>query len=222
MKHRLLTLYFIVLISTLTYGQKSGSWGDQGNGTYINPIINADYSDPDVIRVGNKYYMICSEFHYMGMTIQESDDMINWKIIGRIYNRLDFPAYDSFKRYAGGSWAPAIRFHDNKFWVYFCTINEGLFMTNASNPEGPWSPLLLVKNIEKWEDPCPFWDEDGQAYLGHSVHGAGPIIIHKMSADGTKLLDEGKIVYTGPVAEGTKIYKRNNYYYLSIPEGGVS
>lgn len=222
MKHNLLILYFIVFISILTYGQKRGSWGDQGNGTYINPIINADYSDPDVIRVGNKYYMICSEFHYMGMTIQESEDMVNWKIIGRIYNRLDFPAYDSFKRYAGGSWAPAIRFHDNKFWVYFCTINEGLFMTNASNPAGPWSPLLLVKNIEKWEDPCPFWNDDGQAYLGHSVHGAGPIIIHKMSADGTKLLDEGKTVYTGPVAEGTKIYKRNNYYYLSIPEGGVS
>lgn len=222
MKNNLLAFYFIVLISTLSYSQKRGSWGDQGNGTYINPIINADYSDPDVIRVGNKYYMICSEFHYMGMTIQESEDMVNWKIVGRIYNRLDFPAYDSFKRYAGGSWAPAIRFHDNKFWVYFCTINEGLFMTSSSTPQGPWSPLLLVKEVEKWEDPCPFWDDDGQAYLGHSVHGAGPIIIHKMSADGTKLLDEGKTVYTGPVAEGTKIYKRNNFYYISIPEGGVS
>lgn len=222
MKNSLLSFYFLVLISALTYSQKRGSWGDQGNGTYINPIINADYSDPDVIRVGNKFYMICSEFHYVGMTIQESEDMVNWKIIGRIYDRFDFPAYDTFKRYAGGSWAPAIRFHDNKFWVYFCTINEGLFMTNATDPKGPWSPLLLVKNIEKWEDPCPFWDDDGQAYLGHSVHGAGPIIIHKMSADGTKLLDEGKTVYTGPVAEGTKIYKRNNYYYISIPEGGVS
>ncbi|MFC5683021.1 glycoside hydrolase family 43 protein [Flavobacterium sp. MAHUQ-51] len=222
MKYKQLVLFLVTLISVVNYGQKRGSWGDQGNGTYINPILNADYSDPDVIRVGNKYYMICSEFHYMGMTIQESEDMVNWKIVGRIYNRLDFPAYDTFKRYAGGSWAPAIRFHDNKFWVYFCTINEGLFMTSANNPEGPWSPLLLVKEVEKWEDPCPFWDDDGQAYLGHSVHGAGPIIIHKMSADGTKLLDEGKTVYTGPVAEGTKIYKRNNYYYISIPEGGVS
>ena len=78
MKNNLLAFYFIVLISTLSYSQKRGSWGDQGNGTYINPIINADYSDPDVIRVGNKYYMICSEFHYMGMTIQESEDMVNW------------------------------------------------------------------------------------------------------------------------------------------------
>lgn len=120
-----------------------------------------------------------------------------------------------------GSWAPSIRYHDNKFWVFFCTPKEGLFMSNAVNPSGPWSPLHLVKKVEKWEDPCPFWDEDGQAYLGRSRHGAGPIIIHKMSADGTRLLDEGMTVYTGPVAEGTKIFKKDGYYYLSIPEGGV-
>lgn len=116
---------------------------------------------------------------------------------------------------------PSIRYHDNKFWVFFCTPKEGLFMSNAVNPSGPWSPLHLVKKVEKWEDPCPFWDEDGQAYLGRSRHGAGPIIIHKMSADGTRLLDEGMTVYTGPVAEGTKIFKKDGYYYLSIPEGGV-
>lgn len=94
-------------------------------------------------------------------------------------------------------------------------------MTQATDPRGPWSPLHLVEKVEKWEDPCPFWDEDGQAYLGRSKHGAGPIIIHKMSPDGKRLLDEGRTVYTGPVAEGTKIHKRDGYYYLSIPEGGV-
>ncbi len=78
-----------------------------------------------------------------------------------------------------------------------------------------------VKRVEKWEDPCPLWDDDGQAYLGHSVHGAGPIIVHRMAADGSRLLDEGRTVYTGPVAEGTKWLKRGGYYYLSIPEGGV-
>jgi xylan 1,4-beta-xylosidase len=83
-------------------------------------------------------------------------------------------------------------------------------MSNAENPSGPWSPLYLVEKVEKWEDPCPFWDEDGQAYLGRSRHGAGPIIIHKMSPDGTRLLDEGKTVYTGPVAEGTKILRKTD------------
>ena len=91
-------------------------------------------------------------------------------------------------------------------------------MSNAVNPSGPWSPLHLVKKVEKWEDPCPFWDEDGQAYLGRSRHGAGPIIIHKMSADGTRLLDEGMTVYTGPVAEGTKIFKKDRLL-LSLYSG---
>jgi len=217
----ILTIVLLLVSHSVFAQHKTGSWGDQGNGTYINPVLNADYSDPDVIRVENKYYMVCSEFHFMGMTLQESDDMVNWRIVGRIYNRMPYVAYDSLKRYAGGSWAPSIRYHNNKFWVYFCTPDEGLFMTNASKPEGPWSPLACVKAVARWEDPCPFWDQDGQAYLGHSLYGAGPIIIHKMSADGTTLLDEGKTVYTGPVAEGTKIFKRNGYYYLSIPEGGV-
>ena len=217
----LILLYFINNVLVLSAQGTPGKWGDQGNGTYINPILNADYSDPDVIRVRDKYYMIASDFHFLGMQVLESSDMINWKLISQIYHHFDFPGWDNNQQYAGGSWAPSIRYHDNKFWVFFCTPKEGLFMSNAVNPSGPWSPLHLVKKVEKWEDPCPFWDEDGQAYLGRSRHGAGPIIIHKMSADGTRLLDEGMTVYTGPVAEGTKIFKKDGYYYLSIPEGGV-
>ena len=94
-------------------------------------------------------------------------------------------------------------------------------MSTATDPHGPWTPLHCVKNIGGWEDPCPFWDEDGQAYMGRSQLGAGPIYLHRMTPDGKTLLDDGKIIYTGPVAEGTKFYKRHGYYYLSIPEGGV-
>ncbi|KAA6335630.1 Non-reducing end alpha-L-arabinofuranosidase BoGH43B [termite gut metagenome] len=199
-----------------------GTWGDQGNGTYINPILNADYSDPDAIRVGDDYYMVCSEFHFMGIPVLHSKDLVNWTIIARVYDELKFaPGYDTNDCYAGGSWAPSIRYHDNKYWIYFCTPGEGLFMTTAERPEGPWEPLTQVVSIAHWEDPCPFWDEDGQGYLGRSQYGAGPIYLHKLSADGKQLLDNGLIVYTGPVAEGTKIHKRNGYYYISIPEGGV-
>ena len=196
-------------------------WGDQGDGTYRNPVLNADFSDPDVIRVGRKYYMVASDFHFLGMQVLESEDMVNWRYISQIYSRFDEPGWDSNQHYAGGSWAPAIRYHDGLFYVYFCTPEEGLFMSTARDAHGPWSPLHMVKRVEKWEDPCPFWDEDGQAYLGRSRHGAGPIIVHKMSADGRQLLDDGVTVYTGPVAEGTKFLKRNGYYYLIIPEGGV-
>lgn len=199
-----------------------GTWGDQGNGTYINPVLNADYSDPDVIRVGEDYYMVCSEFHFMGIPVLHSRDLVNWDIIARVYDEFKFaPEYESNDRYAGGSWAPAIRFHDDKFWLYFCTPGEGLFLSTSEKAEGPWNPLVQVADTAGWEDPCPFWDDDGQGYLGRSIVGAGPIYIHKLSPDGKKLLDNGVIVYTGPVAEGTKIHKLNGYYYLSIPEGGV-
>ena len=196
-------------------------WGDQGNGTYKNPVLNADYSDPDVIRVGDKYYMVASDFHFVGMQVLESDDMVNWQIIGQIYDRFDLPGWDENKHYAGGSWAPSIRWHDGRFYVFFCTPEEGLFMSSAEDARGPWTPLHCLKAVPKWEDPCPLWDDDGKAYLGRSQHGAGPIIVHKMSPDGKTLLDEGVTVYTGPVAEGTKWLKRNGYYYLIIPEGGV-
>ena len=197
------------------------SWGDQGNGTYINPVLNADFSDPDVIRVGEKYYMVASDFHFIGMQVLESDDMVNWRYASQIYNRFDEPGWNSNQHYAGGSWAPAIRYHEGLYYVYFCTPDEGLYMSTASDPHGPWAPLHLVRRVEKWEDPCPLWDDDGQAYLGRSRHRAGPIIVHRMSPDGRKLLDDGVTVYTGPVAEGTKVLKRNGWYYLIIPEGGV-
>lgn len=185
--------------------------------TVANPILPSDFSDPDVIRVGNKYYMTCSEFHYMGMPIMESEDLINWRVITQIYDSIPLPGYSEMERYGQGTWAPSLRYHDGKFWIFVCTPYDGLFMTNAERPEGPWSPLHCVKKVERWEDPCPFWDEDGQAYLGHSLHGAGPIIVHKMASDGSRLLDDGVVVYTGPVAEGTKFHKINGWYYLSIP-----
>ena len=184
------------------------TWGDQGNGTYVNPVINADFSDPDVIRVGEKYYMVASDFHFLGMQVLESEDMLNWKYVAQVYSRFDEPGWDDNRHYAGGSWAPAIRYHNGEFYVYFCTPDEGLYMSKAKEAAGPWSPLHLVKRVEKWEDPCPFWDDDGKAYLGRSRHGAGPIIVHRMSDDGTQLLDDGVTVYTGPVAEGTKWMKR--------------
>ena len=196
-------------------------WGDQGNGTYINPILNEDFSDPDVIRVGDRYYMVASDFNYMGMQVLESEDMVNWQLVSQVYREME--GYDTMEHYAKGSWAPAISYQPatHTYYVYFCTPEEGLFMSTAADPHGPWTPLHCVKRIKGWEDPCPFWDEDGKAYLGHSRVGAGPIIVHRMSADGRELSDDGVTVYTGPVAEGTKIMKRDGWYYLVIPEGGV-
>lgn len=206
--------------STDNFTPTDSRWGDMGDGTFANPLLAADYSDPDVIRVGEKYYMICSEFHFMGIPVLVSDDMVNWTILTQVYTSLD--GYDTVTRYGEGSWAPSIRYHDGRFYIYFCTPNDGLFMTSAADAAGPWDPIHQVKAVSGWEDPCPIWDNEGNAWLGRSQLGGGPIIIHRMSADGKTLLDDGVEVYNGPTAEGTKLFLKDGYFYLSIPEGGVS
>jgi beta-xylosidase len=123
--------------------------------------------------------------------------------------------------YAQGTWAPSLREHNGEFYLYVCTPQDGLFMWHAKNPAGPWSETVTVKATNGWEDPCPFWDDDGQAYLVHSRVGAGPLILHHLSADGTQLLDDGTEIYRGNVSEGPKLFKRHGWYYVSLPEGGV-
>lgn len=220
MKRTAITAIIAVAAVTMTAaGITDTRWGDLGNGTFANPVLAADYSDPDVIRVGDKYYMTCSEFHFMGIPILVSDDMVNWRILTQVYTSME--GYDEVNRYGDGSWAPALRYHDGRFYLYFCTPNDGLFMTSAEDAAGPWEPLYQVKKVGGWEDPCPLWDDNGNAWLGRSQLGGGPIIIHRMSADGKRLLDDGREVYNGPTAEGTKLFMKDGYYYLSIPEGGV-
>ena len=120
----------------------------------------------------------------MGMPVLESEDLVNWRIVGQMFDHIDLPGYSDMTKYAEGTWAPALKYHDGKVWMYVCTPEEGLFMSNADSPARPWEPLHMVKWVAKWEDPCPFWDEDGQAYLVRSRHRAEPIILHRMSADG--------------------------------------
>jgi beta-glucosidase len=198
------------------------AWGDQGDGTYRNPVLKADYSDPDVIRVGDDFYLVASDFHFVGMQVLHSRDLVNWEVVGQVFPRLDVhPKYDEMNGYAQGTWAPTLRYHDGQFYVFVCTPYDGLFMWHAANPRGPWSETVTVKAVSGWEDPAPFWDDDGRAYLVHSVLGAGPLILHEMSPDGRRLLDDGVEIYRGNVAEGPKLFKRRGWYYISLPEGGV-
>jgi beta-xylosidase len=210
---------------------------------YNNPILYADYSDPDVIRAGRDYYLVASSFHFSpGLPVLHSQDLVHWEIIGHVLPRLPFaPEYDMTApftltdatsrpvgpglRYAGGVWAPALRYHNGLFYVYWPTPQEGIFMATARRPEGPWSAPVAVIAGPGLEDPCPFWDEDGQAYLVHSRVGAGPLILHRLSADGTRILDTGRTIVEDaadlPVLEGPKLYKRNGWYYIFAPIGGV-
>ncbi len=215
-------LLLLLPLGLINARQKVLTWGDQGDGTYKNPILKSDYSDPDILRHGDDLYLIASDFHFAGIQVLHSKDLVNWEIIGQVFDRLVMDhKYDEMKGYGQGTWAPSLRYHNGEFYIFVCTPSDGLFMWHATNPAGPWSETVTVKAIPRWEDPCPFWDDDGQAYLVHSSVGAGPLILHKMSPDGKQLLDDGKEIYRGKVAEGPKIYKRKGYYYISLPEGGV-
>jgi len=203
---------------------------DNGDGTYTNPIIFADYSDPDVIRVGDDFYMTSSSFsHFPGLPILHSKDLVNWKIIS--HAAIQYPIKEFNKpQHGNGIWAPSIRFHNGEFYIYYGDPDYGIFMTKAKDPKGPWSPLKLIKKAKGWIDPCPLWDDDGNAYLVHAWARSRAGIKHrltvnKMSPDGEKILDEGVLVFCDsikhPTMEGPKFYKRNGYYYIFAPAGGV-
>ncbi len=198
--------------------------------TFRNPIIFADYSDPDVIRRGDDFYLVASSFHCTpGLPILHSHDLVNWTIINHALLNLPHPRFAGVQ-HGCGVWAPAIRFRAGKFWIFFPMPDEGIYMTTAKDPARAWSEPHLVQAGKGLIDPCPFWDDDGNAYLIHawakSRAGFNSILtIHRMSADGRKLLDSGTVVFDGaarhPTIEGPKLYKRKGWYYIFAPAGGV-
>jgi beta-xylosidase len=211
---------------------------DDGKGNYKNPVLFADYSDPDAIRVGNDYYLVSSSFsHVPGLPILHSRDLVNWTLINHALPTLDYagvpPGHFAVPRHGEGVWAPAIRFHDGKFLIYFPDPDFGLYVTSATDPAGVWSKPVLIKAGKGLIDPCPFWDDDGQAYL---VHGwaksrsgiSNQLTLLKLDRTGTKTLDAGTVIIdanklTGwRTLEGPKLYKRKGWYYLFAPAGGVT
>ena len=225
----------------MSIAQESATWNPNlPGGKYKNPVINADYSDPDVCRVGNDFYMTSSSFAcFPGLQILHSTDLVNWKIIGAALTD-DYPVLPEFrgtnldwrKRIQHGNyvWAPSIRHHDGWFYIYWGDPDQGLFMTRTQNPADTWSKPVCVKPGKGMIDCCPLWDEDGKAYLSHGCAGSragvkSVLFVAPMSADGTTVTGPSRIVYDGhedqPTIEGTKFCKRNGYYYIMSPAGGV-
>ncbi|AKD05677.1 glycoside hydrolase [Pontibacter korlensis] len=205
---------------------------DQGNGTYKNPILHADYSDPDVCRVGDDYYMTSSSFNAVpGLQILHSKDLVNWKLIGYALDK-NIPA-DHFSKpqHGNGVWAPSIRHHNGEFYIYWGDPDFGIYMVKTKDPAGRWEAPVLVKEGKGLIDSCPLWDEDGNAYLVHAYAGSRAgiksiLAVSRMNPEGTKALGESVIVFDGheshPTVEGPKFYKYDGYYYIFAPAGGVS
>ncbi len=203
---------------------------DLEDGNYKNPVLFADFSDPDVIRVGDTYYLTASSFNYIpGLPILTSRDLVNWKLVNYALDKINYENYD-IPQHAKGVWAPAIRYHNERYYIYYGMPDEGIFMVSTKDPLGKWDEPVMVLESKGLIDPCPFWDEDGKAYVIHGyaksrIGFKSCLGIFPMSYDGFKAIGEDHILFNGvetqPTIEGPKVYKRNGYYYILAPAGGV-
>lgn len=203
--------------------------------SYTNPVLFADFSDPDVIRDGRDFWMTASSFGQVpGLPILHSRDLVHWQVVNHAIPRFTpaiFGAAFDTPQHGNGVWAPSIRQHDGWYWIYYGDPDRGIYMTKARDPRGTWSPPLLVQGGKGLIDPTPLWDDDGRAYLVHAYARSRAgikhrLVVHGMRPDGTALLDTGVVVFLDslhhPTAEGPKFYKRNGYYWIFAPAGGVA
>jgi beta-xylosidase len=219
-RHTVFRLCLILAIASVSLkAQKLHS--DNGDGTYTNPVINADFPDPDVILVGNTYYMVTTTmFVFPGVTVLKSHDLVNWEYCSNAVPRFDFHKcynLDGCNRYSHGQWATSIKYHNRKFHLLFITLDEGGFLCTASKAEGPWEIRKLPKG---YYDPGLFYDDDGKIYV---THGYSNISVTEVDSN---LAPVGKdsLVFTGNIRrglEGMHVYKINGYYYLYGTYGGL-
>ncbi len=227
-----ITLFMITLTAS---GQHriSKTWvSDLGNGQYKNPVLYADYSDPDVCRVDDNFYMTASSFNCVpGLPLLHSKDLVNWDLVGYALSKLPPVELFSKPQHGNGVWAPSIRHHQGEFYIYWGDPDQGIFMVKSKSIEGPWDEPVLVKAGKGLIDTCPLWDEDGRAYLIHGFAGSRAGVksilgLIEMTPDGTKTVGESRIIFDGheahPTVEGPKFYKRNGWYYILAPAGGVA
>jgi len=230
-------LFLIILLASIfnVLAQNSNVskvWvSDNGDDTYTNPIIHADYSDPDVVRVGDDYYMIASSFNCIpGLPILHSKDLVNWQLIGHALEANVPNDVYSKVQHGKGVYAPCIRYHNNEFQIYYPDPDFGIYLTKATNPKGPWTKPILVKEGKGLIDPSPLWDEDGKAYMIFALAASrtginSVLLVQEMNSEGTAMLGEEVMVFDGlnghPTVEGPKFYKAKGYYYIFAPAGGV-
>ena len=212
---------------------RSEVWvSDEGNGMYRNPVLHADYSDPDVCVVGEDYFLTASSFNCTpGLPILHSKDLVNWKIVNYALKKVEPVEYYNEARHGKGVWAPSIRFHEGMYYIYWGDPVFGIFMVKTRYPYGEWDKPVLVKAGKGMIDPCPLWDDDGRVYLAHAWAGSrakfnSVLTVCELNKEGTKVISDPVLVFDGNdgvnhTIEGAKFYKRNGFYYLFAPAGGV-
>jgi beta-xylosidase len=231
MRVKFLLLALLPMVAMAQY--RSEVWcPDNGDGTYTNPVINADYSDPDVCVAGDDFYMTASSFNCIpGLPILHSKDLVNWEIVGYALKKNIPDSVFSSPQHGNGVWAPSIRYHQGEFYIYWGDPDYGVYMVKTKNPSGTWDDPVLVIPGKGMIDTTPLWDEDGRCYLVNGwansrIHFASVLSMRELSVDGTRAITDPVMVFDGWstgnfTCEGPKLYKRNGYYYIMCPAGGV-
>lgn len=225
-------LIFILKISAQDKFVSQVWVSDNSDGTYTNPILHSDYSDPDVVRVGDDYYMTASSFTCSpSLPILHSKDLVNWELVNyALPKQVPLDVFDK-PQHGNGVWAPCIRYHNEEYYIYYPDPDFGIYMIKTKDPKGKWSEPILVKGGEGLIDPTPLWDDDGKVYLAYAFAGSRAgikslLVIASMNAEGTTTNDDEVMIIDGHLdestIEGPKFYKRNNYYYIFAPAGGVA
>src|SRR5436190_8301399 len=202
---RLIVGHFLIsFVAVAQNGTVSAVWSpDNGDGTYKNPIIHADYSDPDAIRVGDDFWLTSSSFsHVPGLPILHSRDLVNWELVAYALPKLIPEDVFRTPQHGKGVWAPAIRFHAGKFYIYYPDPDFGIYLVTATDARGPWSAPVLVKGGRGLIDPCPLWDDDGRVYLIHGwansrANVKNVLTMLELDASGTKVVDDFGWVING-------------------------
>lgn len=206
---------------------------DNGDGTFTNPVLNADYSDPDVIAVGDDFYLTASSFNCVpGLPILHSRDLVHWRLIGHALRSLSPDSVFAASAHGKGVWAPSIRHHAGEFYIYWGDPDYGVFMVKTKDPAGRWSEPVCVIPGQGMIDPCPLWDEDGRCYLVNGwansrARFASVLTVRELNAEGTAAVGDPVIVFDGNgtenrTCEGPKFYKREGWYWIMAPAGGVA
>ncbi len=235
---KLKSIFLLCLLPVMASAQtnyQSQVWSpDNGDGTYTNPVINADYSDPDICvgPSGKDYFMTASSFNCIpGLPILHSTDLVNWRIIGYALSELRPLEVFNKPAHGMGVWAPCIRYHNGEFYIYWGDPDYGVFMVKTKDPAGRWDDPVLVIEGKGMIDTSPLWDEDGRCYLVNGWAGSrsnvkSMLSVRELSADGSKAIGQPVIVFDGNnthhTAEGPKFYKRNGWYWIMCPAGGVA
>jgi beta-xylosidase len=224
--------FFFLLICCKTFVFAQIKSPDNGDGTYTNPVIHADYSDPDVVRVGEDYYMVASSFNCIpALPILHSKDLVNWTLINHALKKQPPFDFHNTARHGGGVWAAAIRHHKGAFYIYYPDPDFGIYMIKTTDPKGAWSEPILVQGGKGLIDPCPFWDDDGKAYLAYAYAGSRAsiksiLVIREMHTEGSRLMGDAVLVFDGHdgngTVEGPKLHKKDGFYYIFAPAGGVA